>query len=84
MVLKIIGDTEAVGGVLGTAGDKSDFKRRRLSELPRGVRCRVSTKRLILVLTRIIRGDLQFDSVSCIYDVDRLGSDFSIATIATV
>ena len=77
------GDTEAVAGVLGTAGDKSDLNRRRLSELPRGVRCRVSNKRLILVRTRIIRGDSQFDSVSCIYDVDRLGSDLSIATIAT-
>jgi hypothetical protein len=81
---RLHGDTEAVAGVLVTAGDKSDLKRRRLSELPRGVRCRVSNKRLILVRTRIIRGDLQFDSVSCIYDVDRLGSDFSIATIATV
>ena len=77
------GDTEAVAGVLGTAGDKSDLNRRRLSELPRGVRCRVSNKRLILVRTRIIRGDSKFDSVSCIYDVDRLGSDLSIATIAT-
>jgi hypothetical protein len=77
------GDTEAVAGVLGTAGDKSDLNRRRLSELPRGVRCRVSNKHLILVRTRIIRGDLQFDSVSCIYGVDRLGSDLSIATIAT-
>ena len=83
MVSKIIGDTEAVGGVLGTAGDKSDLNRRHLSELPRGVRCPVSTKRLIVVRTRIIRSDSQFDSVSCIYDVDRLGSDLSIATIAT-
>jgi hypothetical protein len=77
------GYTEAVAGVLGTAGDKSDSNRRRLSELSLEVGGRVSNKRLILVRTRIIRGDSQFDSVSCIYDVDRLGSDLSIATIAT-